>query len=257
MEKFQVFANNLADQARTIALKYFRQPLDIERKSDSTPVSIADKEIEEVIRAAIIDKFPSHGLFGEEFGSHNTDSEWCWVIDPIDGTKSFITGHPTYGCLIALLNQGKPVLGIIEMPALAERWLAINGHKTLFNGQPVSTRDTCKFSEAIVCTTGLDFFNESELPVFEHLSTQGPFRMFGGDCYNYGLLASGFVDVVIESDLKPYDYMALAPVIESAGGVVSDWQGNPLTLQSSGQVLASANRPLHQQCLEQIREVSS
>ena len=252
IEQFKVFANQLADQAREIALDHFRTKLDIESKSDNTPVSIADKSIEKTLRNAINNVFPDHGILGEEYERQHTNSEYLWVIDPIDGTKSFITGHPTFGCLIALLHDDVPIVGIIEMPALKERWIGVKDQAVCFNGSNVKTSNQRVLPEAIIACTGIDFFNAAELPVFNHLSKQGKFRLFGGDCYNYGLLASGFVDVVMESDLKPFDYMALVPVIESAGGIVTDWQGEKLTPDSSGQVLACANMYLHRLCLNEI-----
>ena len=250
--QYSDFANELADHARQISARYFRKKIEIHSKSDDSPVSIADREIEQIMRDAIDSKYPDHGIYGEEFGFKNPDAEFCWVIDPIDGTKSFITGHPTFGSLIALLHNGRPVLGIIEMPALAERWLGIAGRQSTFNHHPVNTRSVKSLAQSIVCATGVDFFNENELPVFDRLSKKGTFRLFGGDCYNYGLLASGLVDIVMESNLKPYDYMALVPVIENAGGYISDWQGNSLGLDSNGQVLACADQHLHRLCLDEI-----
>ena len=253
IEQFKDLANQLADQAREISLSYFRTPLDIESKSDNSPVSIADKLIEKTMRDKINSVFPEHGILGEEYEQQHSDSEYLWVVDPIDGTKSFVTGRPTFGCLIALLHHGAPLLGVIEMPALKERWIGINAESAIFNGCTTHTNSTEKLSDAVTACTGVDFFNATELPLFDYLSKQGKFRVFGGDCYNYGLLASGFVDIVMESDLKPFDYMALIPVIESAGGIVTDWQGAALTLDSSGQVLACANNALHQQCLNEIK----
>ena len=253
-EKLESLANHLADQARDIALNYFRQPLDIESKSDNTPVSIADTSIEKTLRDTINSVFPDHGVLGEEYETKHTNSDYLWVIDPIDGTKSFVTGHPTFGCLIALLHHNSPILGIIEMPALTERWVATENKFAYLNGSRVQTSKTQTLAHGVTACTGVDFFNSDELPIFNYLSKQGKFRMFGGDCYNYGLLASGHIDVVMESDLKPFDYMALIPVIENAGGIVTDWQGEKLTLDSSGQVLACANVSLHQQCLNEIKK---
>lgn len=253
IEQFKDFANLLADQAREIALNYFRTRFEIQSKSDNTPVSIADKSIECALRDAINSVYPDHGILGEEYARQHSNSEYLWVIDPIDGTKSFITGRPTFGCLIALLHRAVPVVGIIEMPALKERWVGVKNQAVSFNGNKALASNKT-LSEAVVASTGMDFFNKSELPVFDHLSKQGKFRVFGGDCYNYGLLASGFIDIVMESDLKPFDYMALIPVIENAGGIVTDWHGCRLTLESSGQVLACANLSLHQQCLNEIQK---
>ena len=253
-EKTESFANQLADQAREIALKYFRQTIEVESKSDNSPVSIADKEIEQTLRTMIATEFPDHGVLGEEFATKSADSEFLWVIDPIDGTKSFICGNPSFGALISLLKNGRPVLGIIEIPAMGERWLGIDGQGTFFNDHHVQTKATQKLADGICCATGPDFFTQDELPIYNQVSQHGPFRLFGGDCYNYGLLASGHVDVVMEAGLKPFDFMALIPVIKNAGGIVTDWRANQMTLESSGQILACANLHLHQQCLEQINK---
>ena len=148
--------------------------------------------------------------------------------------------------------MAKPILGIIEMPGLSERWLGINNDGSYFNHQAISTKTTTELSDSIFCSTAPDFFKPEELPVFNRLSQHGRFRLFGGDCYSYGLLASGHVDVVMEAGLKPFDFMALIPVIQNAGGVVTDWQGNELTLESKGQILATANQALHEKCLAVI-----
>ncbi len=251
-DNIESFANQLADQARNIALNYFRKSFEVESKTDNSPVSIADKEIEHVLRKMISDEFPHHGVLGEEFETKSSESEFLWVIDPIDGTKSFICGHPSFGTLISLLKDGRPVLGLIEIPAMKERWLGVDNKGTAFNGRQVNTKSTLNLVDSICCTTGPDFFKENELPVYNRVSRHGAFRLFGGDCYNYGLLASGHVDVVMEAGLKPFDFMALIPVIKNAGGIVTDWQGDEMNLNSCGQILATANRQLHQQCLDEI-----
>ena len=253
-DNIENFSNQLADRAREIALKYFRKTIEIENKSDNSPVSIADKEIEQTLRTMIAAEFPNHGILGEEFETKATDSEFLWVIDPIDGTKSFICGHPSFGALISLLKDNRPILGIIEMPALKERWLGLDGKGTFFNDIQVNTKTTKMLADGICCTTGPDFFEQKELQIYNQVSQYGSFRLFGGDCYNYGLLASGHVDVVMEAGLKPFDFMALIPIIKNAGGIVTDWRGNQMTLESSGQILACANLDLHQQCLEQINK---
>ncbi len=255
-DNIEGFSNQLADQAREIALKYFRKTLTVENKSDNSPVSIADKEIEQTLRSMIASEFPDHGILGEEFETKSADSDYLWVIDPIDGTKSFICGHPSFGALISLLKSDQPVLGIIEIPAMGERWLGIDEKGTFFNGNQVHTKTTQRLSDGICCATGPDFFKQDELPIYNQVSQHGSFRLFGGDCYNYGLLASGHVDVVMEAGLKPFDFMALIPVIANAGGIVTDWQGNEMTLESCGQILACANEDLHKQCLDEIKKAA-
>jgi len=247
---FADFATKLADQARDITQRYFRQPQDISRKSDGTPVTIADLEIEQKARLMIADRYPDHGVYGEEEGEANTDSEWLWVIDPIDGTKSFATGKRTFGCLIALLQNRRPVMGIIDMPSLDERWLGIQDQPTLYNGRICRSAATHSLEDATLNATTPDMFSPEEWRVFSRMSEMVRFRQFGADCYAYGLLACGFTDLVLEAGLGRFDYLALVPVIEGAGGCISDWQGHPLTFDSAGQALASANKTLHARALD-------
>ena len=247
---FADFATKLADQARDITQRYFRQPQDISRKSDGTPVTIADLEIEQKARLMIADRYPDHGVYGEEEGEANTDSEWLWVIDPIDGTKSFATGKRTFGCLIALLQNRRPVMGIIDMPSLDERWLGIQDQPTLYNGRICRSAATHSLEDATLNATTPDMFSPEEWRVFSRMSEVVRFRQFGADCYAYGLLACGFTDLVLEAGLGRFDYLALVPVIEGAGGCISDWQGHPLTFDSAGQALASANKTLHARALD-------
>lgn len=243
-----------ADAARKITMRYFRQPLDIVQKSDNSPVTIADQETEKLIRTIIADAFPEHGFYGEETGQTNIDQPWTWVVDPIDGTASFSTGKPTFGTLIALCYEGKPLLGIIDHAALDDRWIGISGKQTTFNGKPVKTNnENTTLADATAFTTTPYMFDADALPHYQKLADQCKYNVFGTDCLGYGLLASGFTDLVIEADLKPYDFMALVPVVEGAGGVISDWQGLPISLQSKDQVLASANPKLHQAALIVIK----
>lgn len=239
------FAGELADTARRIALPHFRAGLAIEQKGDASPVTLADQQAEAEIRSLIETRYPDHGVFGEEHGAHGIDRRHVWVIDPIDGTRSFIAGVPLWGTLIALLEDGVPVLGIIDMPALNERWIGCRGQATTWNGRPCRTRACAGLAEASLLSTSPDMFTPAELAVFDRISHAARFRRFGTDCYGYGLLAAGFADAVMESDLKPYDYCALVPVIEGAGGVITDWQGQALGLHSGGQVVACGDATLH------------
>ena len=243
------FAEELADSARTVALRYFRNLESIEYKTDNTPVSIADRKTEARIRQSILERYPGHGVLGEEFGHNESESPWLWVIDPIDGTRSFITGKPTFGCLIALLYEHQPLLGIIDMPALDERWVGVKGLPSEHCGNLCQSRRTKRLSEATLFATSIDMFTDIERKQFDLLSSNIRFRNFGADCYAYGLLASGHTDIVMESDMAPHDFLALVPIVEGAGGCISDWQGNPLNFSSGKQILASANSVLHQQSL--------
>ena len=242
------FALSLAELAAPMAMRWFRQEMDVESKADLSPVTAADRAIETAIRERITRSWPDHGIFGEEHGQENLNREHVWVIDPIDGTRSFITGMPTFGTLIAHLIGGHPVVGVISMPATGERWLGVRGRPTLFDGTPCRSSGR-RLAEARLYATSPDIFDEAGRAAFERVSARVLMRRFGGDCYSYGLLAAGHVDAVVEMGLQPYDYMALVPVVEGAGGVITDWQGRPLSLSSSGHVLATANPALHEEIL--------
>ena len=243
-------ADKAADLARTITTRYFRSTLNIDSKQDKSPVTIADQETEAAVKKFILEQYPEHGFFGEESGQENSDAEWQWILDPIDGTKCFASGKPTFGTLIALLHQSKPVLGIIDHVMLDERWVGIAGQTTTCNGKPCQTSSEHTLASASIYTTTLDMFDDQTFPRYEKLSRACQFRVFGGDSYCYGLLSSGYTHLVCEADLKPYDFLALAPVVEGAGGIITDWQGKALTRHSGDQVLASANSNLHEAALE-------
>jgi inositol-phosphate phosphatase/L-galactose 1-phosphate phosphatase/histidinol-phosphatase len=232
------FANELADAAGPIVRRYFRQGVAVDDKPDTSPVTIADREAESALRALIETRFPDHGILGEEHGSVRTDAERVWVLDPIDGTKSFISGVPLFGTLIALVERGAPVLGVIDQPISRERWIGARGHKSTLNGRPISTRACASLGAATLFATSPDMFKGADAEGFLRLKSAVKLARFGGDCYAYGLLAAGFVDLVVEAGLKPYDYAALVPVITGAGGGMTDWEGKPLTLASEGRVLA-------------------
>lgn len=253
IDEMIAFAHALADHAGPIALKYFRQKVDIFEKADLTPVTVADREIETRIREMIHDRYPDHGILGEEHGKDRTDGEYVWVIDPIDGTKSFISGVPLFGTLIALLHRGKPLLGLVDHPVLLERWIGTYQHGASRNGLACRTSQCNRLSDAIVFTTSPDAFAGNDLSRFDRVSKKARLRRFGGDCYSYALLASGHVDIVMGGKLEPYDFMPMVALIESAGGVISDWEGNPLNIdQYDGKVLVSASRRLHDEALAEL-----
>ncbi|MFG1391809.1 histidinol-phosphatase [Xanthobacter agilis] len=244
------FAAELADTARTLARAHFRKTTAFERKADESPVTIADKAIEAALRAAITARFPGHAILGEEAGLTRGDDH-LWVVDPIDGTKSFITGMPLFGALIAFARRGEPQVGVIEVPALGERWVGVPG-RTTFNGEPARVSGCGALEDARIYTTSPDFFTPDDWALYDALSRKGAMRRFGGDCYQYGLLASGHCDLVVETSLQPYDFMALVPVVENAGGVMTDWQGRPLGLGSDGKVVAAASPALHAQAMRHL-----
>ena len=252
LDRVKALASRLADTARNTVRQYFRMPLAVEQKPDLSPVTIADRAIEAEMRRLIRAEFPTHGIRGEEFPTEEGD-EFTWVLDPIDGTKSFITGFPLFGSLIALAQGTRPVFGVLEAPAMGERWVGCEGLPTLFNGVPVRTSTCRSIEHAKVYTTTSETFRGSDRELFDRVTGRAALRRYGGDCYLYGLLASGFCDLVIELSMKPYDYLALVPVVEGAGGKMSDWSGAPLTTETGDKVLAAATTELWEQALESIR----
>jgi inositol-phosphate phosphatase / L-galactose 1-phosphate phosphatase / histidinol-phosphatase len=243
-------AHSLADAARPIAQRYFRTQVEIDDKSDLSPVTIADREAETVMRELLTKHVPAHGVFGEEHGAVRTDAEYVWVLDPIDGTKAFITGLPIFGTLIALLHHGRPVMGIIDQPIQKERWFGVEGERSTFNGTPISVRACGDLANAYMYSTAPNMFNGTELKRHEALAERVKLFRWGGDCYAYGLLALGHVDLVVESSLKLYDYAALVPVIKGAGGLITDWQGKELDMHSDGAVIAAGDPAMHRAARE-------
>lgn len=200
-------------------------------KEDKSPVTEIDRQVESTLRSLIHERFPEHSIFGEEYGMEvgtTSDRDYLWILDPIDGTLSFITRKPLFGTLIALLYKGVPILGVIDQSVLRDRWTGVTGQQTVYNGEVVSTQQCPSLSSAYVYSTTPDMFlGELNLP-YQRLKTSVKGHLYGADCYAYGLLCLGHVDAVFEADMKVFDYMAMVPIIEGAGGVVTDWSGNPL-----------------------------
>ncbi len=238
-------ANNLADVARPIAARYFRTPVTVDDKADLSPVTIADREAETAMRALLDRHVPQHGVFGEEHGAVRTDAEYVWVLDPIDGTKAFITGLPIFGTLIALLHKGVPVLGVIDQPISRERWLGVSGQRSTLNGQAIRVRACPSLDKAYMYSTAPQMFGGPTAARHQALAEKVKLFRWGGDCYAYGLLAAGHVDLVVENALKLYDFAALVPVIKGAGGMITDWKGRELDINSDGSVLAAGDPAAH------------
>jgi inositol-phosphate phosphatase / L-galactose 1-phosphate phosphatase / histidinol-phosphatase len=249
LDRYLALATLLADAAGEAIRPYFRQPLAVDDKPDLSPVTIADRTAETAMRRLIARHFPEHGIFGEEFGREREGAEFTWVLDPIDGTKSFISGVPLFGTLIALAYRGRPILGIIDQPISRERWIGAAGRPTTFNGAPVRTRPCPLLAAATVFSTSPDMFKGDDAAAHARVASTAKLVRFGADCYAYGLVALGSIDLVVEASLKPYDFSAMLPIVEGAGGIVSDWRGAPLTLASDGRVLAAGDRRTHQQAL--------
>lgn len=249
--EFMELAVEMTDAARTIALKHFRADILIEQKADASPVTIADREAEIAMRALINDRFPDHGILGEEHGQESLDAKYVWILDPIDGTVSFATGFPTFGTLVALVEDGVPIIGIIDVPIMNDRWVGARNRPTTLNGVPVSSRPCASVEQAWISASSPFMFAEgAQREGFErlrHTTVRRP--VYSGNCLSYGLLASGHLDIVCEADMGPYDYMALVPVIEGAGGRMTDWNGDALTVESDGTTLATGDPARHEQVL--------
>ena len=233
-------AHRLADAAREAIRPYFRSAVAIEQKDDASPVTLADREAEEAMRRILTAEMPQDGVVGEEFGIRDGISNRQWVLDPIDGTAAFLAGRPIFGTLIALLVDGFPVLGVIDQAITDERWLGVAGQPTTLNGKAVHTRGCKELSSATIGTTGPHYFDDHQGEHFMGLAAKTDHRrmVMGGDCYNYAALATGQLDIVCEAGLKLHDFAALVPVVEGAGGVMCDWNGDPLHAGSDGHVLA-------------------
>ena len=246
--EFVALAERLADVAGDVVRQHFRQPLSVADKPDQSPVTQADREAETRMREMIAREFPDHGVVGEEHGSERAGAEFVWVLDPIDGTKAFISGVPVFGTLIALLQGDVPVLGVIDQAVLGERWVGAAGQATVLNGEAVRVAPRGGLADAVLWSTSPHMFDgdPATAAAYARLRESVRFVHYGGECYQYGLLASGFIDLVVEDDMSVYDYCALIPVVTGAGGVITDWHGGALGLDSGGQVLAAASAGLHE-----------
>ncbi len=233
-------AEAAADAAGAAIRPYFRAGLAVERKLDASPVTVADRSAEQAMRAVLSGRFPDHGILGEEFGLDRPEARLRWVLDPIDGTRAFITGRPLFGTLIGLLDGAAPILGLIDQPVTGERWIG-SAVRTSFRGPlggALGGRPGAALAAAELACTSPRMFAPADLPRFERLAAAAGRVSFGGDCYLYGLLALGQVDIILEADLKVWDWAALAPIVEGAGGSLTDWDGHPLRPDGDGRVLA-------------------
>ncbi len=230
--------------AGEIEMKYYKLGTSAIDKADGSPVTIADQEAEIILRNLIMEHYPHHGINGEEFPTHQGDAQLLWVLDPIDGTKSFIAGRPWFGTLIGLTDGGTPILGVIDQPITRERWIGVPGQGCTLNGQSTKTSGCTQLANAIIATTGPSYFSEKDWHRYQTISRLCRFPIWGGDCYNYAMVATGTVDLVIEAGLKPHDMMALAAVVNAAGGYCCDWQGHPIAYGSSDRIIAAATKEL-------------
>jgi myo-inositol-1(or 4)-monophosphatase len=251
---FAAFVDELATVSGETILPFFRTLLGVDDKNAGgrfDPVTAADRAAEQAMRALIGRHFPDHGVIGEEFGNDRADAEYVWVLDPIDGTKSFIAGMPVWGTLIALTRMGEPVFGMMHQPFIQERFTG-DGQSALYRG-PTGKRDLMvkpcdALADAILFTTSPLLMNESDRAIFQRVEKVAKLSRYGGDCYAYCMLAAGHVDLVIETELKPHDIVPLIPIIRGAGGIVTSWDGGPA--EAGGRIVAAGDRRVHDAALE-------
>ncbi len=248
MDALVAAAEAAADVAGAVIRPFFRAHLPATLKHDRSPVTIADRTAEQAMRAVLAERYPDHGIMGEEFGTDRADARLRWVLDPIDGTRAFITGRPVFGTLIALLDDGVPILGVIDQPVTGERWVGVGGRPTRFRGPfggAAGTRPCAELAAAELSATSPEMLGPHR-PAWDLLAGAVRRVSWGGDCYAYGLLALGQIDVIAEADLKPWDWAALVPVIEGAGGRITDWAGQTLRVDLSEAALRgdSSEMPL-------------
>lgn len=254
LSDYIVFAELLAQEARQLFAPHLGTAPRADVKADRSLVTELDHAIEAHLRARIEHAYPSHGIYGEEEGHVRLDAEFVWVLDPIDGTAPFLAGVPVFGTLIALLHRGAPVIGVMDFPATGERWVGAAGRPTLHQGQVCHTRACGHLGDAMLTTSNPDFYAAAELPAFQALRERTRWRIYGGCCLAYGLLACGRTDVAIDARLALYDYAPFIPVIQGAGGVITDWDGRALSLDNnSSRVLAAGDADRHREALGLVR----
>ncbi len=256
LHEFESFLDTLADASARAILPLFRTRLEVENKLSDRhfdPVTAADRAAEAIMRQEITDRFPDHGILGEEFGGLNTDSRYVWVLDPIDGTRAFISGLPVWGTLIGLTDQGKPILGMMHQPFTRERF-AGDTRRAWYRGpdgsRELKTRACASISDAVLFTTTPKLFTGTDRDAYDRVEAAARLARYGTDCYAYAMVAAGHVDVVIEAGLQPYDIVALIPIIEGAGGIVTSWTGG--SAASGGRVVASGDPRLHEKVLASL-----
>jgi histidinol phosphatase-like enzyme (inositol monophosphatase family) len=251
IERFLAAAEAAADVAGAVIRPLFRAGLGADLKGDQSPVTLADRTAELAMRAVIAERLPEHGILGEEFGLDRPEAELRWVLDPIDGTRAFITGRPIFGTLLALLDGDTPILGVIDQPVTGERWVGAVGRATRFRGPYGGTlgcRPCASLDRAEISCTSPQMFG-TDLPAWDRLSGAARRVTYGGDCYAYGLLALGQIDVIAEAGLKLWDWAAIAPVVEGAGGRLTDWSGRKMRADGDGRVLVVGDGALLAPCV--------
>jgi len=252
------FGVSICEQAAEIALRYFRLPLSIRNKLEGggfDPVTQADQEVEQFLRNELGHRYPDHGIIGEEYGKTEGPSAWQWIIDPIDGTRAFISGATAWGTLLGLMREGEPVAGVVHVPYLHETFYGSASGAWMKHGEErrmMETRPVERIEQAVLyCTHPATFTNDEDRAGFERVAARAQMVRYGGDCYSYCMLALGQLDLIIEGSLQPYDIIPIMPIVAAAGGVVTDAAGG--TAKHGGVIVAAANRELHRQALELMR----
>ncbi len=250
LKRFAECGVRAVDVSGALIREYNRKPFQIEVKGDGSPVTSVDPAVEDQMREIIAAEHPDHGILGEERKAYAPDSEFVRVIDPIDGTLAFIAGIPVFGTLLALLHNGIPVLGIIDMPMTGERWIGVDGLQTTRNGKPVHSRPCADLAMALMSTSNPDYYDRTNAPALERLKKATRFAIYGGSCMFYAQIAAGRVDICIDVQFKIYDYLALIPVVQGAGGVFTNWEGRAAGLHSGSQYIAAGDPRAHEQALK-------
>jgi myo-inositol-1(or 4)-monophosphatase len=254
---FAAFVDRLATVSGDAILPFFRTTLSVENKSrgdNFDPVTAADRAAESAMRTLIRNQFPEHGIVGEEYGDERTGAEYVWVLDPIDGTKSFISGMPAWGTLIALTRNTEPVYGMMHQPFTKERFTGDSGsahYRGPAGPRALRARSCASVSDAILMTTSPLLMSAEERAIFEKVERVARLSRYGGDCYAYCMLAAGHVDLVIECGLKPYDVVPLIPIVTGAGGVITAWDGGPA--KDGGNIVAAGDRRVHAEAMKILK----
>lgn len=250
---FGGFINQASDAARDVALRYFRKVIPVDDKQDKSPVTEADKSIEKTVRAMINEQFPSHGIIGEEFGRENENAEFVWCLDPIDGTKSFITGRPMFGTILGLLHGGKPVMGVIDQAFTGERWFGVTDTIATHNGTPVRVAPARTLNAARLYTGSINMFEGDNFDGYLRLCRAAKLTQYSCDAYAYGLLSMGWCDVIVEQCLKLYDVAGAMPIITGAGGYFADWNGNAIDINFGSEAVAASSKALAMESVACLR----
>lgn len=250
LEQFSASVSRMADASGELIRIECQKKFNVEIKGDGSPVTSVDKAAEMSVRSIISELHPDHGIIGEEHGSSAPDSEFVWVIDPIDGTLPFLAGFPVFGTLIALLHQGQPVLGVINMPITQERWMGVTGRSTTYNGKQARTRNCTNLASAMMSTSNPDYYDKTSLPALQRMRQATKLNVYGGSCMAYGQIASGCIDVGIDVLFDVVDYLAFVPIISGAGGIITDWDAKPLDINSGDRIIAAGDIRTHAEALK-------